>query len=66
MTDLAQHLHSIAITQSVQPAVAFFDLDRTLLAGYSILALAMETAAQGARRGKLGQSAKVIQDMFGI
>ncbi len=62
MTRLEQHLHDIA--NSEQPAVAFFDLDRTLIAGYSILALAMETAAQGARRGKLGQSAQVIRDIL--
>ena len=62
MTKLEQHLQNIA--NSEQPAVAFFDLDRTLVAGYSILALAMETAAQGARRGKLGQSAQVIRDIL--
>jgi len=62
MTKLEQHLQSIANSQ--QPAVAFFDLDRTLIAGYSILALAMETAAQGARRGKLGQSAQVVRDIL--
>ncbi len=62
MTKLEQHLQNIA--NSEQPAVAFFDLDRTLIAGYSILALAMETAAQGARRGKLGQSAQVIRDIL--
>jgi len=62
MTKLEQHLQSIANSQ--QPAVAFFDLDRTLIAGYSILALAMETAAQGARRGKLGQAAQVVRDIL--
>lgn len=62
MTTLEQHLQSIAASE--QPAVAFFDLDRTLIAGYSILALAMETAAQGARRGKLAQSAQVIRDIL--
>lgn len=62
MTTLEHHLQNIA--HSEQPAVAFFDLDRTLIAGYSILALAMETAAQGARRGKLGQSAQVIRDIL--
>jgi len=62
MTKLEQHLQNIA--NSEQRAVAFFDLDRTLIAGYSILALAMETAAQGARRGKLGQSAQVIRDIL--
>jgi putative phosphoserine phosphatase / 1-acylglycerol-3-phosphate O-acyltransferase len=64
MTELQQHLQSIAIANGEQPAVAFFDLDRTLIAGYSILALAMETATQGARRGKLGQSAQVIRDIL--
>jgi putative phosphoserine phosphatase / 1-acylglycerol-3-phosphate O-acyltransferase len=64
MTELDAHLQTIAISRGEQPAVAFFDLDRTLIAGYSILAIARETAEQGARRGKLAQSAQVIRDML--
>jgi len=64
MTELDLHLQTIAASRKEQPAVAFFDLDRTLIAGYSILAIARETAEQGARRGKLGQSAQVIRDIL--
>lgn len=64
MTELERHLQSIALYSGEQPAVAFFDLDRTLIAGYSILALAQETATQGVRRGKLGQSAQVVRDIL--
>jgi putative phosphoserine phosphatase/1-acylglycerol-3-phosphate O-acyltransferase len=65
MTSLDTHLQSVAASASSQaPAVAFFDLDRTLIAGYSILALAMETAQNGARRGQWRQSAKVARDLL--
>ena len=64
MTVLEQYLQTIRAASHTQPAVAFFDLDRTLIAGYSILAIAQETAQQGARRGKLRQSAKVIRDIL--
>jgi putative phosphoserine phosphatase/1-acylglycerol-3-phosphate O-acyltransferase len=63
MTSLDIHLRSVAAAGGA-PAVAFFDLDRTLIAGYSILALATETAQLGARRGRLRQSAKVIRDLL--
>jgi putative phosphoserine phosphatase/1-acylglycerol-3-phosphate O-acyltransferase len=65
MTSLDTHLRSVDASRSVTaPAVAFFDLDRTLIAGYSILALAVETAQLGARRGQWRQSAKVIRDLL--
>ena len=64
MTVLEQYLQTISAVSHTQPAVAFFDLDRTLIAGYSILAIAQETAQQGARRGQLRQSAKVIRDIL--
>ena len=65
MTSLDSHLQSVEASRSATvPAVAFFDLDRTLIAGYSILALAMETAQLGARRGKWRQSASVIGDVL--
>ena len=44
--------------------MAFFDLDRTLIAGYSILALAIETAQIGVRRGQWWQSTKVVRDLL--
>jgi len=64
MTALDAHLHTVAATGAEPPAIAFFDFDRTLIAGYSILAIARETAEQGARRGKLRQAAKVVQDIL--
>jgi putative phosphoserine phosphatase/1-acylglycerol-3-phosphate O-acyltransferase len=64
MTALDSHLKTIAEASGGQPAIAFFDLDRTLIAGYSILAVARETAEQGARRGKLRQAGKVVQDII--
>ena len=63
MTALDDQLQTIAAASGTQPAIAFFDLDRTLIAGYSILAVARETAEQGARRGKLRQATKVVQDI---
>ncbi|MDH3992607.1 MAG: HAD-IB family hydrolase [Gammaproteobacteria bacterium] len=64
MTALEHHLQHIEHGNEATPSVAFFDLDRTLIAGYSILAMARETAQQGARRGKLQQSAKVMRDIL--
>jgi len=61
MISLEQHLNTIA-TVPPGPQVVFFDLDRTLIAGYSILALALETVRHGARRGELRQSANVLRD----
>tara|TARA_R110002110_G_scaffold66978_1_gene183014 strand:- start:107767 stop:109224 length:1458 start_codon:yes stop_codon:yes gene_type:complete len=63
MHDLEQHLTTITSADDVK-SVAFFDLDRTLIAGYSIVALAMETAAQAARSGRVKQSAKVLRDVL--
>ena len=63
MTALDYQLQTIAAASGHQPTIAFFDLDRTLIAGYSILAVARETAEQGARRGKLRQATKVVQDI---
>jgi len=63
MDTLKKHLNSIAAcSDSAAPTVAFFDLDRTLIAGYSIVAIAMETARHGAVRGQLRQSAKLVAD----
>ncbi len=61
MTALENQLQAIASSRGPQSAIAFFDLDRTLIAGYSILAVARETAEQGAKRGKLRQAARVVQ-----
>jgi putative phosphoserine phosphatase/1-acylglycerol-3-phosphate O-acyltransferase len=63
MTSLEHHLSTIA---QLAPAarVAFFDLDRTLVAGYSILAIARETVRHTARQGELGQAARVFSDLL--
>lgn len=64
MTTLDTYLQSLALTGADQPTIAFFDLDRTLISGYSILAIARETAEQGARRGKLREATRVVQDIL--
>jgi putative phosphoserine phosphatase / 1-acylglycerol-3-phosphate O-acyltransferase len=65
---LTQHLLNVTRTDqraSTQaPPVAFFDLDHTLIAAYSVVALAMESARYGASRGELGQAAKTLQDVL--
>lgn len=61
---LEQHLDAIG-NASEAGAVAFFDLDGTLIAGYSILALALETARAGLGRGELRQSLKMLRDALG-
>ncbi len=63
MSDRALEQHLGTITAAGEPrAVAFFDLDGTLIAGYSILALALETARAGFARGELRQSLKMLRD----
>ncbi len=64
MTSLDTHLQHIATANGGSPGIAFFDFDRTLVAGYSILAFARETAEQGARRGKLRHAATVVQGIL--
>ncbi|MDA8752597.1 HAD-IB family hydrolase [Halieaceae bacterium] len=61
---LQQHITSIEQSRGDRPQIAFFDLDGTLVAGYSILALAWETARRGASRGQLGQSARLVSDLL--
>jgi hypothetical protein len=47
MTSLETHLRAIEQTADRGATVAFFDLDRTLIAGYSILALAIHQSCKG-------------------
>lgn len=63
-TEFDAHLGSIEQASDKRPGVAFFDLDGTLIAGYSIIALAWETARHGAGRGELRQSLKVLRDLL--
>jgi putative phosphoserine phosphatase/1-acylglycerol-3-phosphate O-acyltransferase len=64
MTLPASHLKAVSAATgpatAVAPVVVFLDLDRTLIAGYSIAALALETARHGARHGELKQAAKLL------
>jgi putative phosphoserine phosphatase/1-acylglycerol-3-phosphate O-acyltransferase len=65
MVSLEQQLRSIEQSSAGrEPAVAFFDLDRTLIAGYSILAIAAETARRAARQGELRQAGRVLGDLL--
>ncbi|MEZ5501293.1 MAG: HAD-IB family hydrolase [Halioglobus sp.] len=64
MIALDTHLQTIANRGGGQRALAFFDFDRTLIAGYSSVAIARETAEQGARRGKLRQSANLLGEVY--
>lgn len=64
MVDSALHKHlSFPSSKTGQPtSVAFFDLDRTLIAGYSIAALAWQRVRLGIGRGELGQSMRILRD----
>ncbi|MEM8562602.1 MAG: HAD-IB family hydrolase [Pseudomonadota bacterium] len=64
MRQLEDHLFSVGQQPNVRPRVAFFDLDRTLIAGYSIIALANETIRHVASKGELGQAAMVLNDVL--
>ena len=65
MTDvlLRDHLKNIENATPDNPVVAFFDLDRTLIAGYSIVAMAWERARHGLAQGELRQSTKILRDV---
>ncbi len=64
----APHLEAIDVTRcktdEASQVVVFLDLDRTLIAGYSIRALALETARHGASHGELQQAVKVLQAIW--
>ena len=74
ITNLEQHLQTIKrptnsrtgdkVTEAGSTVVAFFDLDRTLIAGYSILAIARETIRHAAGRGELRQASRVFSDLL--
>ncbi len=63
MNTLESHLDCIGSSDTAGSGIAFFDLDRTLIGGYSILSLARETAAHGVRNRQLAQAAKVLRDL---
>ncbi|MFV8817449.1 HAD-IB family hydrolase [Haliea sp. E17] len=65
MRSIDSHLEKIS--RSAEPAlsrVAFFDLDRTLIAGYSIFAMAIETARHAATQGDWKQATKLLRDIL--
>jgi putative phosphoserine phosphatase / 1-acylglycerol-3-phosphate O-acyltransferase len=64
MTRLEQHLDAIEQLPAGEAAVAFFDLDRTLISGYSILPVAWETIRHNAGRGELANTSKVLRDVL--
>jgi len=61
---LEQHLKVVEDCAGGRTSVAFFDLDRTLIAGYSIVAMAWERIRQGISRGELRQSMKILRDVL--
>ena len=63
-TLLQLHLNSIENTFVEAPTVAFFDLDKTLIAGYSIVAMAWERIRYGVSRGELRQSMQILRDVI--
>jgi putative phosphoserine phosphatase/1-acylglycerol-3-phosphate O-acyltransferase len=63
-SELARQIQAIESASGAGPAVAFFDLDRTLIAGYSILAMAWERAQLGMSRGELRQSIGILHGII--
>ncbi|MEP1471947.1 MAG: HAD-IB family hydrolase [Halieaceae bacterium] len=63
MINIKSHIHDIACArEGAGPTVAFFDLDRTLIAGYSLVPFALESAKAGARHGEIRESATLLRD----
>ncbi|MEM9255031.1 MAG: HAD-IB family hydrolase [Pseudomonadota bacterium] len=60
---LEHHLSSIQPSSTDAPVVAFFDLDRTLISGYSIIAMARERVRHGLNRGDLLGSAAILREL---
>ena len=58
---LQEQLKSIQRHPENAAEVAFFDLDKTLIAGYSIVALVWERIKHGVNPGELRQSVKILQ-----
>lgn len=63
-SELDLHLQEVANAPSDAPTVAFFDLDRTLIAGYSIVAMAWERVRHGMSRGELQQSIGILRNVI--
>ncbi|MAT93564.1 MAG: HAD-IB family hydrolase [Halioglobus sp.] len=61
---LSQQLTTIEQDGNGDRCVAFFDLDRTLIAGYSIVAVARERIRNGFTRGDLVESSAILRDLL--
>jgi len=62
-TALVNHLQTLELDRGDKPVVALFDLDRTLIAGYSIVAIARERIRHGLTRGDLKESALILKEL---
>lgn len=60
-----EHLREVELDQGDTPVVAFFDLDRTLISGYSIVGIARERIRHGLTRGDLRESSAILRDLLG-
>lgn len=61
---LQNHMQLVEQDQTGKPIVAFFDLDRTLIAGYSIVGIARERIRHGFSRGNIRESATLMSDLI--
>lgn len=64
MTNLEQHLDALSQSQASPPVVAYFDLDRTLVSGYSIFAIAAEIIRRATGQVELRKVAQVLKDVL--
>jgi len=63
---LHEHLQRVALGKGAEQAIAFFDLDRTLIAGYSIVAIARERMRQGLNPGKWKDSTAILREIIAL
>jgi putative phosphoserine phosphatase/1-acylglycerol-3-phosphate O-acyltransferase len=61
---LADQLQAIEQDPGGERTVAFFDLDRTLIAGYSVVAIARERIRHGLTRGQMLESGAILRDLL--
>jgi putative phosphoserine phosphatase/1-acylglycerol-3-phosphate O-acyltransferase len=61
---LQTHLASLESAPGGNQVVAYFDLDRTLIAGYSAVAFAYEAIRRGIGRGELAESVRILTDVL--
>ena len=62
--EFTMHIQRVEQDCGESPVVAFFDLDRTLIAGYSIVGIARERIRHGLTRGDLRDSAAILGDLI--